>query len=153
MRFQVALNRFSIHDVVETRVMVERWAAELAATRARAADLDAIAGAIRAMESPGLTPREFNDFDTEFHLAVGCAAHNDMVTYWMQAIREAVRHEMTLAFERLSDWQSTASRLIDEHRAIHEAIRSGDGREAARRVADHIMDFYSQVGMIDRPGP
>ena len=151
LRFQVALNRFSIRDVVETRVMVERWAAELAATRAEPADLDALAGALRSMERPGLTPREFNELDTEFHLAVGRAAHNDMVTYWMQAIREAVRHEMTIAFERLSDWRATANRLIAEHRSIQDAIRAGDGRRAAQGIADHIVDFYAQVGMVDRP--
>lgn len=149
LRFQVALNRFSIDDLVETRVMVERWAAERAASRARSVDLERMAEAIRAMEAPDLTPAQFNAADTGFHVAVASAGRNEMVIYWMQAIREAVQLEMAAAFERLTDWRATAARLTEEHRAIHHAIAEGRGEAAAGLVADHIMAFYRQVGMME----
>lgn len=146
LRLQIALSRFSMEDVVETRTIVERGAARRAALRASPDDLAAMALLLEAMENTSTSPAEFNQLDTDFHLAVARAGQNKMVAYWMQAIRDAIRQEMAAGFEQLPDWRTTIVELTKEHRGIYEAICEGDGEKAALRVEAHIINFYGEVG-------
>lgn len=148
LRFQIALSRFSMQDVIETRTMIERWAAQRAALRSTEEDTERMRETLEAMADPNLTPERFNELDTEFHVTVAKAAHNDMIAYWMQAIRSAIRREMATAFEQLPDWRAVTDSLWAEHHAIYEAIRAGDGDRAAELVDEHITNFYSSVGMV-----
>lgn len=149
LRFQIALASFEMNEFVETRVIIERGAARRAATRASDEHLQEMERLLEAMSDYNLDLPEFNEIDTEFHLAVAKASGNRMLANWMQALRGAVRHEMTMAFARVEDWRASHDELVGEHRGIYEAIREGDGEEAALRIERHINKFYSQVGLID----
>ena len=147
LRFQIALSRFSMQDVIEARTMVERWAAQRAAERGTAEDHERMRATLEAMADRTLTPERFNELDTEFHVTVARAAHNDMIAYWMQAIRDAIRDEMAAAFAQLPDWRAVTDDLRVQHGAIYDAIRDGDGDLAAQLIARHITGFYASVGM------
>ena len=59
-----------------------------------------------------------------------------------RAIRGAVRDALLEAFRARDDWQATATRLRVEHRAIYDAVLSGDALEAADAVERHIRGFW-----------
>lgn len=61
----------------------------------------------------------------------------------MQALRDAVKSEMTAAFDRLPDWQLVTSTLIEEHDRITDAIEKGEGDRAGALVHEHITGFYN----------
>jgi GntR family transcriptional regulator, transcriptional repressor for pyruvate dehydrogenase complex len=142
LRLHIALSHFTMPNVVETRAVIEAWAARMAARRAGAAELDRLAGVLKRMEDPSLSRWDFNELDTEFHVGVAEASENGLVTYFMHAIRDAIRHEMVAAFDRVDDWRRVADTLRREHAAVYHAISVRDEESAARTVENHIRAFY-----------
>jgi DNA-binding FadR family transcriptional regulator len=145
LRVHTALEGFSLGEVVEIRVILEKSAAAAAAERHDQQDLDPIRTTLERMDAEDLEPREFNKLDTEFHVGVALAAHNDLLTYLMRALRDAIEREMVLAFERLPDWRRAAVHLRAEHRAILAAIEAHEGQAAGQLVERHICDFYTKT--------
>jgi GntR family transcriptional repressor for pyruvate dehydrogenase complex len=129
-------------DVIETRAVIEAWAARMAARRAGDADLAKLGGILERMENPSLSRWDFNELDTEFHVGLAETSGNGLVTYFMHAIRDAVRFEMVAAFDRISEWQKVADALRQEHSAVLRAISVRDEEAAARTVENHIRAFY-----------
>jgi DNA-binding GntR family transcriptional regulator len=58
------------------------------------------------------------------------------------AIREAVAERILVAERELDAWPRFRDRLNQQHRAILEAIRQGDGDLAAERVDRHIREAH-----------
>lgn len=144
LRLHVGLSHFTMPDVIETRAVIEAWAARMAARQAGDAELQKLAGILRRMEDPSLSRADFNELDTEFHVGVAETSGNRLVTYLMHAIRDAVRLEMVAAFDRLDDWHKVADSLRREHAAVYHAISVRDEEAAARTVENHIRAFYLQ---------
>ena len=138
LRLHVALNNFALHDVVEARVMLERYSARLAADRPDPARLDELRGSLEEMD--GETDRvAFNDLDTAFHIAIAEAGGNRLVADMTTAIRDSVRPAVLRSFEGLGDdWPAMAERLRREHRAIYAAVAAGDPAAATCLIEDHI---------------
>jgi GntR family transcriptional repressor for pyruvate dehydrogenase complex len=143
LRLHLALSSFRSSDVVEARVMLERRSAELAARNAAPAELDRIRAVLDRMDDPALSMEEFNELDTEFHVSVADASDNQLVADMTRAIRGAVRDSLLQAFRALDDWPATAARLRSEHRAVYEAVVSGDPTKAADTLERHIRGFWS----------
>lgn len=142
LRLHLALARISLADLVETRVQLERKAARGAAEARTPEDVRHLAALTEAMRSTDSDFHEFNAVDTEFHLSIARISGNALAADLMQALRGAVEHEMAAAFARFDDWRAVANSLLDEHKAILDAIDRGDGAAAADLVTRHITDFY-----------
>ena len=84
----------------------------------------------------------FHDLDAEFHISIARASGNALTADLMQALRDAVKHEMKAAFTRMQNWESVVQKLAAEHREILTAIENGDGPTAAERITKHIAEFY-----------
>lgn len=144
LRLHVALAQISLADLVEIRVQLERNAASSAALHASAADLDRLQGLIDSMRAADLPYEQFNELDTEFHVTIARSSQNALSADLMQALRDAVKSEMTAVFDGLSDRRAVASALVTEHQRIVDAIKAGDGTLAADLVAGHITNFYNE---------
>lgn len=145
LRLHVGLANFPMQDIVEARVMLERWSARLAATHATAAALDRLAGILSEMEDPATTRTRFNDLDTAFHVAIAEAGGNRLVADLTTAIRESLRHGLLAAFDASQDWASLATRLRTQHREIHAALVARNGEQAAALVESHIRGFFQRI--------
>ncbi len=86
LRLHMALANFPIDDVLEARIMLERWSARLAARQASADDLTAMARLLDAMDAETDDMQAFNELDTDFHVAMAEAAHNTLITEMTTAI-------------------------------------------------------------------
>lgn len=146
LRLHVALSRFSHSDVVEARVMLERWSVRLAALHATEADRDRMRGLLDTMDDPALPPAEFNECDTMFHVALAEASGNPLVADMTTAIRGAIRHTILDALQDVASWPDTAARLRTEHRAIFKAVDAGDAEAAADAVEAHVRGFFASLG-------
>lgn len=142
LRLQLALSRFELVELVETRIRLEKWACEQAAVRGGSGALDAAGRVLEAMDDDALSPADFNYLDTEFHIHIAVASGNTLLADLMRALRDAVEREMVAVFEGLEDWHDTVCNLRAEHHGIFDAIGDGDGERAARLVEEHIWEFY-----------
>jgi GntR family transcriptional repressor for pyruvate dehydrogenase complex len=168
LRLHVATQHLPVSDIVETRVLLESWAAahvrpdapELAGAAALLDQMDAVGTHGRGTDAPGtessgadapgtegLTVDDFLALDVRFHLAVADAAGNAVVSAMMGSLRESIQGYAAQLTANLPDWDATASRLRAEHRGILAAIRDDDGERAAKLVAAHIEGYYREAGV------
>lgn len=142
LRLHVALANFPLADVVEARTTLERASARLAATHAAPEHLARMRACMERMADPEVSREEFNDVDTEFHVALAEAAGNKLVADMTIAMRNAMRHTLLRMFDAAADWQAVRLRLLGEHQGVYDAVSAGDPETAADRVEAHIRDFY-----------
>jgi GntR family transcriptional repressor for pyruvate dehydrogenase complex len=144
LRLHVATQHLPVADIVETRVLLESWAA--ARAKPGAPELGLAAALLDDMDSD----RGVDDFlalDVRFHLALADAAGNAVVSAMMGSLREAIQGYAEKLTANLPDWGATAARLRTEHREILAAIMNDDGGRAAELVAAHIEGYYKEAGL------
>lgn len=154
LRLHVATQHLPVKDIVETRVLLESWAASKA--RPDAPELETAAALLDEMAAEGLAVDDFLALDVRFHLALADAAGNAVVSAMMGSLRESIQSYAAQITANLPDWEDTASRLKSEHRGILAAIRNHDGDRAARLIAAHIQGYYTEAGLNAaeaRPAP
>ena len=144
LRLHVATRHLPVADIVETRVLLESWAAARAKVGAPA--LDEAAALLEQMDdSPDI--ETFLALDARFHVALAQAAGNTVVSAMMASLRGAIENYAGKLTGNLPDWKATSDRLRAEHRAILAAVNADDGGRAADLVAAHIQGFYTEAGV------
>ncbi|MFC8041112.1 FadR/GntR family transcriptional regulator [Paenarthrobacter sp. NPDC057355] len=144
LRLHVATRHLPVADVVETRVLLESWAAARATV-----DAPALGEAAELLEQMDSTQDigAFLALDARFHVALAEAAGNAVVSAMMASLRGAIENYAGELTENLPDWNATCARLRGEHRAILAAVNNHDGGKAAELVAAHIQGFYKEAGL------
>lgn len=123
-----------ISDVIETRELVETFAAGKAALDERlVAELSACVDAMRAHATAG-DAKEFARADRCFHRAIVAAADNEIITQLYDALRD---RQLRMARLSADDPDRTAAAIAD-HADILEAVRSGDRRRIRAAVHRHL---------------
>lgn len=143
LRLHVALSQISLGDLVDIRKQLETNAAHGAAQHASHDELAHLKSLLTSMRTSELRTEEFNELDTEFHVSIARCSHNVLAADLMQALRDALKTQMTATFGQLSDWHHTTTSLIDEHEQIVNAIENGDGDGASVLMDKHITNFYN----------
>ncbi|MDR7481132.1 MAG: FCD domain-containing protein [Armatimonadota bacterium] len=136
------LRRTTVAQLVEARLLVEPEVAALAARRATAADLRAMAGAI-ARARAGLAARQadFIPHSVAFHLALAEAAKNPVLLSTVNSFR-ALFHE---AVARLLPDDEMAERAVVDHQEILTAVAARDSERARRLMHEHLRYFARRV--------
>jgi GntR family transcriptional regulator, transcriptional repressor for pyruvate dehydrogenase complex len=143
LRLLVALRHVSLDAAIEFRVMVEAGAARsLAAAGALEPGLGEL---LDRMEAPGVRQPEFHELDATFHVRLVRTAGNALLNLVEDAVDGVLRKIITDLALVAWDWQAVRPRLIEEHRAIHDALTAGDGERAAALVTDHIRYWGHRV--------
>jgi DNA-binding FadR family transcriptional regulator len=145
LRLHVALRHFTMADVVQTRQVIEVWAAQQAAERRDETSLASLREILERMSDPSLDADAFLGLDTEFHVSVADASGNALVSYLMQGLRDAIKRNMTLAFREHADEPMLFEQLRREHLELYDAIAAGQSDVAGKIVAEHIHSFYSRT--------
>ena len=127
-----------IRDVMETRLVLERHAAEQVAGLD---DRTEVTGALRALlarQEEVLADEDllaFVEADRLFHHTIVAAAGNAILTRLSYSLRDRQRRMVAATVARAP---ALTARFIGEHRAILEALERGEGAEAARLVQTHL---------------
>lgn len=151
LRLHLATDHLTAADVVETRVLLETWAAGQAVPNS--AELDQADALIERMEASGVTVDHFLLLDAGFHVALTRAAGNPLISAMMAALRESIEGYTLTLTATLPDWAATSARLRLEHRAIIAAIRAGAGDRASALLRAHIEGYFheAETGIPPRP--
>lgn len=135
-------HREALYDYITFRRDLEGMAAERAAVHASETDIKVIGAIFERMEAANLkrNPAEEAAIDAEFHMAIVDAAHNIVMLHMMRSMFEMLQagvfYNRSLLFEK----RSTRSTLLDQHRAMFEAITARKPDQARTAVNAHL-DF------------
>lgn len=138
-------------DYMEFRLLLEAKAAALAAERATPFDRKIIQAKFDAMaaahEQDG-DPTVDAELDADFHHSIAEATHNPMMIFSLRSIFELIRQGVFYNRYVVYLESGGKDKLLEQHRAICEAIVAGDVNGAERAMADHlrfILDFFSDA--------
>ena len=131
---------------MRTRLVLESAVADALASDPERHTADARV-VLDAMDAEGLTPAEFLALDAQLHLALAEASGNVVIAAMMGGLRTAIESYVLAGAERIPDWDAAALRLRSEHRAILDAIDSGDASAARTLIHDHITGYYAEAGL------
>ena len=141
-----AINQGVTHDLLEARKVIEVEVARLAGQRRTESEIGDLAAILKAHESlmdRGQSPAAEG---MRFHLAVGYAAHNEVLVAVMRTLRKPMFERGPSLYEDLkgfSEWE------LRQHTGINLAIRDQNAPLAARRMAAHVAAMaghYREVG-------
>jgi len=138
LRLHLGLASLELREVIDTRLMIERWAADRAARNR--ADTSVLTASLAAMGS-AVSAEEFVEHDTAFHCAIAEVSGNRLIAAIMRSLRDSMRRHAVEAVDRLGD----TSVLRADHERIVAAIAGGDPDEAARAVTDHLAHAYPSL--------
>lgn len=142
------LEKISERELVEFRQAVEGITGYWAARRASDEDIKRIQEIVDRTEPGDIRWDEFHNADVEFHIAVAEAAKNRLNLIVMKAVRQTMTRVMRNVFKNLMTRQKARAAIIEEHRAILEAIRKRDPELARELMISHITVFYKEI--LDR---
>jgi GntR family transcriptional repressor for pyruvate dehydrogenase complex len=148
LRLHVASRQLSVADIVESRILLETWAAEsadLGSNPEHSAEVLRRTGELlEAMDSPGLDREEFHRMDSQFHVLLSSLAGNAVIEAMMESLRLSISDYVSESVTSDAAWQKIAKVLRTQHHGIHEAVAAGDGVLAARLLREHIEWFYTE---------
>ncbi|HWD25227.1 MAG TPA: FCD domain-containing protein [Acidimicrobiales bacterium] len=137
--FDTEQSTVRLAELFEVRLVIEVPIAELAAERADAAARKEITALARQFKAT-MPIAEFQESNRTFHWAVAKAAHNSLLSELFGKVLEALSEAEQAAWPPDG---TRAARLItsqsaSDHRAIAQAIRSGDAKLAGQLAEAHL---------------
>lgn len=132
-----------VRDMVDVRLLNEGFCARLAAERADpqviSALMDNVSQGASAAASRDITT--LMALDREFHTTISGAARNAVLGEILRNLHERAQR---VWFVSLRD-TSHHRRVVDEHAAIVDALRSGDPEAAEKATRAHILSFAENL--------
>ncbi len=130
----------AVFDYIDFRTDLEALAAERAAREASDTDLKVIGVVFDKMVAAHDTRDRTLEarLDADFHMAIIEASHNVVMLHMMrsmfQLLREGVFYNRQIIFRQ----KNTRATLLDQHRAIRDAITARDPQAARQAVETHL---------------
>lgn len=149
LRMHMATSHFPVADIVQTRTMMESWAAKEAAGQEHdTGKMFQLRELLEAMSGPELGREDFHALDARFHVLLSSLAGNAVVTAMMESLRFAVQSYVSEAIDSDEKWQRTVPTLRAQHEQIMAAVQRHDGDGAAAALSHHIEWFHSQTSAL-----
>jgi GntR family transcriptional regulator, transcriptional repressor for pyruvate dehydrogenase complex len=137
----------SLVDLLEVRLGLECNAASLAAQRADETDITAMAQSIDEMQHEVSSGRLGTEADTGFHMAIAYAAKNPLHILIMRNFYDYLFHGIRENLASLYEDPENIQKILIQHRAILETIKSRDPDRAYDAMNTHIAfvrDFFKK---------
>ena len=155
-QFPPALTRlFSSHedavfDYIDFRRDIEGLAIDRATRHGSDTDLKVVDTLFRKMEAAHSkrNPAEEAELDAQFHIAIIEASHNVVMLHMMRSMFDLLKEGVFFNRQIMFRQRTTRDMLLDQHRAINEALQARDAQAGRAAVAAH-MDFV-KAALIDQ---
>ena len=136
----------ALFDYIAFRRDLEGLAAERAAINATEADLETIDSVFRRMEEAAKkrNPDEEAALDAQFHMTIVEAAHNVVMLHMMRSLYDLLVRGVFYNRTVIYSLRERRTKLLDQHRAIRDAVVARDPKAARKAVEDH-MDFVADA--------
>jgi GntR family transcriptional regulator, transcriptional repressor for pyruvate dehydrogenase complex len=142
----------ALFDYISFRRDLEGMAAERAARHGSDTDLKVIGAVFARMEAAHdkRNPADEAALDAEFHLAIIEASHNIVMLHMMRAMFDLLKAGVFYNRSQLFRNRATRDALLDQHRAIHDAIQARDPVAARMAAEAHMSYVESTLGDLHR---
>ncbi|TKT69153.1 FCD domain-containing protein [Aquamicrobium sp. LC103] len=150
----ITQHRKAAADYLEYRREVEGIAAEFAARRATADDRALLSDIMRRMEEAHARG-DFEEevaIDVEFHNAVGECAHNIVLLHTLRSCYRLLSDGVFLSRSLIYATPAAQDVLLAQHRAIFDAVVSGDAAGARQAARGHIDYVERAMAEAERSG-
>lgn len=136
----------AVFDYVSFRRDMEGLAAERAAKFGSDTDLKVVAEVFAKMEEAHTkrNPADEARLDADFHLAIIEASHNVIMLHMMRAMYQLLREGVFYNRKVMFKQRTTRDVLLDQHRAINDALQARDPERARASVESHL-DYVRQA--------
>ena len=140
----------AVFDYIAFRRDMEGLAAERAAHLGSDTDLKTIDAIFQKMEAAQAkrNPEEEAHLDADFHLAIIEASHNIIMLHMMRSMYDLLRTGVFYNRSVMFKQRMTRDHLLDQHRAINDALQSRDPSAARAAVAKHLT--YVETALKDQ---
>lgn len=136
-----------VSDIFELRYLVETGAAERAALRRTAADLDRMQEVLGRMQDALTAQADAVGDDDAFHIAIAAATHNPQIERFQAFMGGQFSDSRAPTWNGDGHRSGRAREAQAEHVRIFDAIASGDA-EAARSAAQvHLIGAARRLGL------
>ena len=134
----------AVFDYLAFRRDMEGLAAERAARVASDTDLKVIDAILHKMELAH-TKRDPSDeaaLDAEFHMSIIEASHNVVMLHMMRSMFDLLKQGVFYNRQKMFRVRTTRDLLLDQHRAMNDALQARDPMAARAAVEEHL-DYIS----------
>lgn len=137
-------------DYLAFRRDMEGLAAERAARLGSDTDLAVISAVFRKMEMAHDTRSAEDEaaLDAQFHMSIIEASHNVVMLHMMRSMYELLRSGVFYNRQIMFRQQTKRAVLLDQHRAIHDALIARDAVGAREAVEAHLT--YVERALMDQ---
>lgn len=141
-----ATHNEAVVDYIAFRRDIEGLAAERAARLGSDTDLRVIDSIFGKMETAHgkRNPSEEARLDAEFHMAIIEAGHNVVMLHMMRGMYDLLTEGVFFNRQVMFRQRTTRDMLLDQHRAINDALQVRDPM-AARAALERHMDFVLEA--------
>ncbi len=147
-----ALHGFQPWQMFEARLLLESSLAALAAERGKEEHLTVLAEEVAEMYATVDDPQEYLIHDVRFHRTIAQASGNPILAALMETVTSTLYEERRKTVEYARNLKESA----ETHREIYRAIRSKNGAEARKLMAEHLrvaqseQERETQAGALER---
>jgi len=137
----VKLGQAESANLTEVRRLLEPQIAQLASSRATAADLEAMEAVVAAQEAELRIGKLSRRYDMEFHRCLVRAVHNPVLSVVVNAINDSLRESIF----RSKLKHGMRAKVVAHHRAIFEAIRNHNAVRAQKLMSEHVIAVQTHL--------
>ena len=137
LQHALATQQASAEQALDLRAAIEVRAAELAAEKRSADDIEVLSRAVRGMKRAKRDIDAFVKHDVRFHECLGTATGNPLFALISSALGEAMATSVRAGMESRSD-QAQVARVVESHQDIVDAIAAGDPKAAGVCMERHF---------------
>jgi len=136
----------AVFDYLSFRRDLEGLAAERAATYGSDTDLAVVQAVYDKMEAAHgkRNGDEEAQLDAQFHMAIIEASHNVVMLHMMRSMYELLRGGVFYNRQVMFKQRTTRAALLDQHRAINDALQGRDATQARAAVETHL-DYVEEA--------
>jgi DNA-binding GntR family transcriptional regulator len=149
--FVVELDEHDVSDVYTSRLAIERAACQLIMRENRDAAAVALTSALRdLMKAARRRDRvAMSDADQAFHETLVRASGSPRLA----RMADTLLVETRMCLHALQEHYPEPADLVEEHRALVDAITAGDEPLLLRLIEEHMLDSIERLRPADNPGP
>ena len=139
LQHALATQQASPEQALDLRSAIEIRAAELAAEKRSATDLEVLARAVRGMKRARRDIDAFVTHDVRFHECLGAATGNPLFSLISSALSEAMATSVRAGMESRSG-QAQVLKVVESHQDIVDAIAARDPATAGACMVRHFEE-------------
>lgn len=140
--FSAAIELSDFNDLVEYRSVIESQLAAIAAKRRTESELKALETHLQHMRDSRDDIPRLTYYDTQFHITVADATHNELFKKIMQMSDAVFASGVFSAFA--VDTEENIRQAITSHEEILAAIRAQDSDAAYKAMLNHVQNIRSR---------